>query len=59
MTKKYKTPNDEVEEWKDKVYEETKDIKTEKELTEYFERRANEILQKHGLKVAGDKFVRA
>ena len=58
MIKKYKTPNDEVEEWKDKVYERIKNLKGD-ELTEYFERRADEILKKHGLKVVGDKFIRA
>lgn len=49
MTKKYSDPNDEVESWKDAVYEETKNLHG-KELEDYFEKNADRILKKYNIK---------
>ncbi|MEK6646532.1 MAG: hypothetical protein AABY84_07655 [Candidatus Firestonebacteria bacterium] len=49
MNKKYYGPNDEVEAWKDTVYEETKNLYG-KELTNYFKKNADRILKKYDIK---------
>ncbi len=56
MTKNFKNPNDEVEGWKDKIYERTKHL-AGKELAEYYEQRTKEILEKYNLKIINNRFV--
>ncbi len=46
---RYPDPNKEVEEWKDAVYEQTKNM-SHKELTAYFDRGAEKILARYGIK---------
>ncbi len=49
MQKYYKSLM-EVEEWKEKVYQEVKDL-TSEELIEYFRKGADKFLSEHGIKL--------
>ena len=44
-------PNDEVERWKDAVYEDTKDM-NESDLARYFATSARSVMEKYGIKQA-------
>lgn len=54
MSKNYSDPNDEVEAWKDAVYEEIKDLHG-KELGDYIEKKTDNILKKYGIKCSVSK----
>ncbi len=54
--KNFKNPNDEVESWKDKIYEKTKDLTGEK-LVKYYKERMKEILEKHNLTIINNRFT--
>lgn len=45
----YSDPNEEVERWKDIVYEEIKNLHG-KELTDYYKKNADRILKKYNIK---------
>ena len=49
MKRRYNDPNEEVERWKDALYENIKNLSGE-QLNGYLEKGADQILKKHGIR---------
>ena len=49
MKRRHKDPNEEVERWKDTLYENIKNL-SGRQLNDYLEKEADQILKKYGIR---------